>query len=95
MLYEWDEAKNEANSEAGRLGFEAMDDFEWETALITPSDRYGETRFAALGLVGDRLHFVVYTIRDDRTRIISLRPASRKERARYVRYRARDTHPHG
>ena len=86
--YEWDEGKDEANIAAGRLGFAAVEDFEWETALIIPSDRQGERRWAALGLIGNTLHYVVYTNRGERRRIISLRMASRAERGRYVRERA-------
>ena len=88
MEYEWDEGKNEANIAEGRLGFAAVVDFEWQTALISSSDRYGERRWAALGLLGNILYQVVYTDRGDRRRIISLRMASREERNRYVRERA-------
>ena len=95
MIYEWDDAKNAANIAAGRLGFEAINNFEWETAIITHSPRHGELRLAALGLIGDRLHHVVYSRREDRRRIISLRPASRKERDRYVRERAKGSYSDG
>ena len=95
MMYEWDDAKNTANIAAGRIGFEAIDDFEWETAVITPSRRHGEFRLAALGLIADRLYHVVYARREDRRRIISLRPASGKERDRYVRERARGSYSDG
>ena len=88
MEYEWDDAKNEANIAAGRLGFDAIEDFEWETAIIDSGDRHGEVRWAALGLIGVRLYHVVYTRRGDRRRIISLRRASRKESMRYVREQA-------
>ena len=88
MEYERDTAKNEANIAAGRLDFAAIEGFEWETAVIIPSHRSGEMRWAAIGLIGNRLYHVVYTRRDDRRRIISLRRASRKERDRYVRERA-------
>lgn len=83
--YEWDGAKNEANIAAGRPGFEAIGGFEWETAVVVPSHRRGELRWAALGLVGNRLYHVVFTERGNKTRIISLRLASREERSRYVR----------
>lgn len=86
--YEWDDEKNEANIAADRLGFAAVERFEWETALITSSDRQGERRWAAIGLIGNTLYYVVYTNRGDRTRIISLRMASRAERSKYVRERA-------
>lgn len=84
MSYEWDVAKNEANVVAGRPDFAVIEEFDWETAVVIPSPRTGETRWAALGLVGNRLYHVVFTERGDVTRIISLRLASRKERDRYV-----------
>ena len=79
IKYEWDEAKSRSNIERGRVGFEAILDFEWETARTAPSDRHGESRWIATGYIGGRLYRVVYTERGDRTRIISLRVASRKE----------------
>ena len=84
MEYEWDEEKSEANIAADRLGFEAIEDFEWETAMVESSDRHGETRWAATGYIGDRLHRVVYTRRGDKRRIISLRKASPKEMRDYA-----------
>ena len=84
MTYEWDLAKNEANIAAGRPDFTFIEEFDWETAVVIPSPRTGETRWAALGLVGSRLYHIVFTERGDRIRIISLRLASRKERSRYV-----------
>ena len=92
--YEWDEAKNQDNIARGRLGFEAIQDFDWDNAVITPSPRHGETRSVAVGLIGNRLYYVVYTERHNNTRIISLRPASRKERDEYVQRRSENTHPH-
>ena len=84
IKYEWDEAKSRSNIERGRVGFEAMREFEWETAAVTRSDRQGEVRWAATGYIGGRLHRVVYTLRKDRTRIISLRIANRKEEREYA-----------
>ena len=83
--YEWDERKNEANIAEGRLGFAAIEGFEWETAVIQPSPRSDESRWAAIGYIGDRLHFVVFTTRENRIRIISLRRASRQEERIYAR----------
>ena len=85
MEYEWDEGKDEANIAAGRPGFAAIERFEWQTAIINPSPRYGESRWAAIGYIEDRLHFVVYTTRENRIRIISLRRASRQEERTYAR----------
>ena len=84
MEYEWDVGKDEANLAAGRPGFAAKEDFEWRTAVIIPSPRFGESRWAAIGYIGDRLYYIVYTVREDRTRIISLRRASRQEERFYA-----------
>ena len=85
MDLEWDEAKRRGNLAKHRIDFTAIEDFEWETAVIEPSDRDGETRWAATGYIGDRLHWVVYTERDSIRRIISLRKATPKERRDYAK----------
>ena len=84
MRYEWDEAKNESNLAKGRIGFAAMEHFEWETAQTARSDRYGEVRWTAVGYIGERLYQVVFTERGDKTRIISLRIASKREEREYA-----------
>ena len=43
----------------------------------------GEQRFAALGMVDNRLVFVAYTMRAGAIRIISARPAEPFERRKY------------
>ena len=83
-MCEWDEAKNQTIT-AGRPGFEAVEEFEWETAMIFPSPRHGESRWSAIGFIGDRLHYVVYAHRADVTRVISLRKANRREMRTYAK----------
>ena len=85
MRYEWDEAKNEAQTALGRPSFEAIHDFEWETATVERSNRHCETRWAATGYIGTRFYRVVYTSRGDKRRIISLRRASAKEIRRHAK----------
>lgn len=55
------------------------------TAVIDPDRRYvyGEDRYQALGLVEVRLHLLVFTMRGDVLRAISLRKANSKEVKRY------------
>ena len=83
MEYEWDEAKNQANIAKHGISFESMVDFQWDTAVIKSSDRSGETRWAAIGYIGSRLHHVVYTDRGGGRRIISLYKANPRDRRRY------------
>ena len=79
QTYEWDEDKRALNLARHGLDFEAIEYFRWETAKVKPSDRKGETRYLAFGFIGDRVHAVVYTIRQDRRRLISVRRANRIE----------------
>jgi len=44
---------------------------------------YGETRYAALGCLEDTIVFLVYVMRGDVIRVISLRRANLKERKVY------------
>jgi uncharacterized DUF497 family protein len=48
--------------------FDLAAEFAWEGALIVEDLRkdYGERRFQALGLIGDRLHMMVFTLRANR-----------------------------
>jgi uncharacterized DUF497 family protein len=83
--YEWDEAKRRDNLAKHRgVDFSGMEAFEWETAAIASSSRHGEARYTALGYIGDRLYYVVYTMRGDKCRIISLRKANPREERQYA-----------
>jgi uncharacterized DUF497 family protein len=80
-MWDWDEAKRQANLAKHGVDFRTMAGFDWTTADTRTDLRrdYGEVRFFALGMIGDRLHAVAYTERDGRQRIISLRKANRRE----------------
>jgi len=85
MEYEWDGAKAVANHRKHGVGFNAIMEFDWASALVVADKRvdYGEPRWLALGLIGERLYSLAFTIRRERIRVISLRMASRKERVLY------------
>ncbi len=83
----FDPAKSDANVRARGLPFSLVrDEFEWSSALVIEDTRkdYGERRFRALGLIGTRLHAVVYTPRPAGMQVISLRKANRREEKRYA-----------
>src|ERR1700693_5710444 len=67
------------------ISFELAAEFEWDSALIVEDVRkdYGERRFQALGLIGDRLHMMVFTPRANKAHVISLRKANKREVKRY------------
>ena len=65
MAYEWNAAKAAANRRKHGVSFNAILDFDWSTALVVTDDRldYGEPRWLALGMIGERLHSLAFTIR--------------------------------
>ena len=85
--YEWDENKRSETLRERGIDFASMDYFDWETAIHQRSDRGGEERWSSFGLIGTRLHHVVWTERGERIRIISLRKANARETRKYVEAR--------
>lgn len=85
MDIEFDPIKDQANRVKHGLSLALAEAFELETALVEIDDRndYKEERFIALGLIGDRVHVMVFTVRGEAIRVISLRKANRREVKRY------------
>lgn len=88
MKLDWNETKRQATLRARGLDFAAVDQIEWETAIVFDDDRrdYGERRQVCLGLLHDQLVVVAYTFRGDALRVISMRRASRRERRIYDQF---------
>ena len=85
MKIEFDPVKSEKNARERGLPFELVEDFEWESAVVSQDARfpYPETRFNALGFIGRRLHIVCFTAIAGGIRVISFRKAN--DRASAVR----------
>ena len=85
VRYGWNPAKNASNIVKHGAPFAEMEGFGWDTALVRGDVRtsQAEVRLNALGLIGDRLFHVTFTIRRPLVWIISVRRASNKEIARY------------
>lgn len=81
MRYEWDTDKARANLEKHGVLFEDVARFDWDSAIEAEDIRYdyGELRMQALGLIDNRLHVLVYTMRGNSVRVISLRKANRRD----------------
>ena len=92
MEIEFDPTKNQQNLHKRGLPFSRVADFDFETALIAEDLRvdYGERRWIALGLIGQRAFVVAFTWRADRLRVISFRKANARESNRYEQARPRD-----
>ena len=90
MRYEWNEGKRAANLAKHDVDFGKAEDFDWSSAIEARDHRfdYGEERWIALGMIGSRLHVLVYTIRGGSIRLISLRRANAREREHYEKTKA-------
>jgi uncharacterized protein len=84
-MWSWDEAKRAANLAKHGVDFAEAEGFVWTSAMVAPDPRRdcGETRWCALGLIGARVHVMVFTLRGADTRIISLRRANLREARRW------------
>ena len=92
IRFEWHPAKAEANWRKHKVSFQQAEAaFKDPHGLDEVDDKedYGEERFNRTGMVEGRLIVVTYTGRTDEPsgndiiRIISARPAERRERRRY------------
>ena len=85
MTLEWDDAKNQVNRRKHGVDFaDAPLVFAGQTLtfedLRHSSD---EPRYLTVGTLADRMVIIAHTLRGEATRIISMRKANARERARY------------
>jgi hypothetical protein len=80
-IFEWDERKRQSNLEKHGLDFrDAATVFEhFRLSAIDDRFDYAEQRIASLGVLHGIVVFLVYTIRGDAIRLISMRRASKYE----------------
>ncbi|WP_223568447.1 BrnT family toxin [Agrobacterium tumefaciens] len=85
-MFEWDEEKNRSNIRKHGVGFRTAIRI-FENAVLSWVDEpvaYGETRYHTIGQIeGIVFLAVIHTDRAGLIRIISARPANRRERKRY------------
>lgn len=91
MIFVWDETKRKQNIQKHAIDFSQAANFDFETALEWDDSIFGynERRTKAIGPLSDAICVLVYTMREDKLRVISLRRANRKEIQSYVRYQER------
>ena len=88
MRYEWDERKRQTNLEKHGLDFiDAPLVLEAEEKAVFPARYEQEERFKVIAQVEATYLVVIYTRRNSKIRIISFRPAKRKERLKYENVR--------
>lgn len=82
----WDEPKRQETLAKRGLDFADAVDFEWETALIGPANpgKDGRARLKAIGVLHNGVIVVIFALLGtEALSIISMRPASPKERKLY------------
>lgn len=86
-LFEWDPAKAQQNLTKHGVSFEEAQSVFFDPSSITvhdPDHSIDEPRFIINGYsIRQRQLVVIHTDRDGRIRIISARPANRRERKKY------------
>jgi uncharacterized protein len=87
MEFEWDEEKDAQNRAKHGIRLARAAEIDWSLARAFPDERqdYGEERFIVRGFIGPRLYVMVFVLRGIATRVISLRKASRRERALHAK----------
>lgn len=92
MDISFDPKKNERNIATHGLSFERAAEFDFATASYDVDDRreYGETRYTAVGFLGERLHVLCFVDVADGIRVISFRKANQREVRNYAKTQATD-----
>jgi uncharacterized DUF497 family protein len=84
LEFEWDEGKRLTNFEKHEVSFKgAYPIFDGRPVLTVPDHRHEEERYKTVAEVSSRLITVVWTPRDLKIRLISVRRSSRAERRAY------------
>jgi uncharacterized protein len=86
MRIEFDAAKDKANRATHGASLALAEELDWDAALVWVDDRfeYDELRMIALAPQSSTLYYVAFVERGSVRRVISLRPATRREVKHYV-----------
>ncbi|MGS0742889.1 BrnT family toxin [Glaciimonas sp. GG7] len=87
MHIEFDKSKDKTNQINHGISLTEIENFDWDTATIEQDVRkqYPEARFKAVGYTGERLYVMIYCLRNDGIRVISLRKANKREGIDYAK----------
>ena len=84
QILTWDDNKRILNLANHGLDFNDLGEFDWNSLNHQRSDRGKEVRYVAPGYFRGKMHIVVYTERQDLTRVISVRRAKQREERLYA-----------
>lgn len=84
MHFEYDEKKSILNKEKHGISFEEAKSLWNDTAVVIPAKNIdGEDRYALISNLNDKCYVAIFTIRDEKYRIISVRRCRKKEEGLY------------
>jgi uncharacterized DUF497 family protein len=85
VIFEWDEQKRCENIRKHRLDFrDCAAVFRWRTlTFVDQRFDYGEERWRTVGLLRERVVAMVYVVRGNAFRVISMRKADNDEQTCY------------
>ena len=91
MRFTWDESKAAANFAKHGVGLEDASEFEWGLSVDRHDLRkdYRETRVISTSTIRGRVHVLVYALRGDSVRVISLRKANKRESSNYEKAKSK------
>lgn len=81
MNFEFDARKDAANRTKHGISLAEAAQMEWSVMQVRADDRadYGERRWIGAAPLQGRLYVVIFTLRGDNIRVVSLRRANRRE----------------
>ncbi len=84
-IIQYDLEKNQSNFEKHGVALAQAHWLDWGTLWFRKDEIHSdhEERYQGYAVMNDRLYCVVFTLRDDHYRIISLRKANHREKIRY------------
>jgi len=84
MDFEFDQAKSETNKRKHGIDFEEAREL-WNdpNRMVIPARNLTEPRFALIGKIQEKYWSAVYTVRENRIRLISVRRSRKNEKEIY------------
>ena len=84
MDFEFDQAKSETNKRKHGIDFEEAREL-WNdpNRMVIPARNLTESRFALIGKIQEKYWSAVYTVRENRIRLISVRRSRKNEKEIY------------
>ncbi|MES5043921.1 BrnT family toxin [Rhizobium nepotum] len=83
ISFEWDESKRQINIQKHGIDFEDAVEALYEPHIEISTDQNGEVRIRAICPFMERLIAVIYTMRGETCRVISVRAARKNEQQLY------------